>query len=239
MLAGVDGCKRGWIIAMAESWPFHEPLRIEFCLDFNAVLEAIQACQVVAVDIPIGLPDASDIRDCDLGAQRALGSKRSSVFLTPPRFCLEARGPVEFQRMHRGIRGKGAGLPVWGIVPKMLEVNRLMEKLVSSDPTLQDRIIEFHPELTWQYLAGSTKLSSKRCAEGVLQRISLLQQLTPGWLPPFPQKISGNPAIDDVLDAIAGISAAQNFLGRAELARRYPTEEPRRNSKGMRMEIWY
>jgi predicted RNase H-like nuclease len=239
ILAGVDGCKRGWIIAMAQSWPFHEPLRIEFCLDFNAVLEATQTCQVVAVDIPIGLPDDSDIRDCDLGAQKALSNKRSSVFLTPPRSCLEAKDPMEFQRMHKKTRGKGAGLPVWGIVPKMLEVNRLMEKLVADDPAVQDRIIEFHPELTWQCLAGSTKLSSKRCAEGVLQRISLLEHLTQGWLPPFPQKISGNPAIDDVLDAIVGISAAQNFLGRTELARRYPTGEPRRNSNGLRMEIWY
>ena len=141
--------------------------------------------------------------------------------------------------MHREIRGKGAGLPVWGIVPKMLEVNRLMEKLVANDSAVQDRIIEFHPELTWQCLAGSTKLSSKRCAEGVLQRISLLEQLTPGWLPPFPQKISGNPAIDDVLDAIVGISAAKSFLDRAELVQRYPAGQPRRNSKGLRMEIWY
>jgi predicted RNase H-like nuclease len=50
--------------------------------------------------------------------------------------------------MHREIRGKGSGLPVWGIVPKMLEVNRLMEERVANDPAVQGRIIEFHPELT-------------------------------------------------------------------------------------------
>src|SRR6202521_778926 len=140
MLAGVDGCNKGWVVAFGQSWPCHEPVRIEFCPDFKAVLEDTQACEVVAVDMPIGLPDGSELRDCDLGAQKALASKRSSVFLTPPRSCIEAPGPVEFQSMHREIRGKGAGLPVWGIVPKMLEVNRLMEERVASDPTVQDRI---------------------------------------------------------------------------------------------------
>jgi predicted RNase H-like nuclease len=239
MLAGVDGCHKGWIVAFGQSWPCHEPVRIEFCPDFKSVLEATQTCEVVAVDMPIGLPDGSELRECDFDARKALGPKRSSVFLTPPRSCIEAPGPVEFQSMHREIRGKGAGLPVWGIVPKIREVNRILEERIASEPTLQDRIIEFHPELTWQRLAGSCRLSSKRVAEGVLQRISLLELLSHAWLPSFPQKIPGNPAIDDVLDAVVGISAAQSFASRSEGLQRHPTGEPRRNSKGLRMEIWY
>jgi len=189
--------------------------------------------------MPIGLPDGSDIRDCDLSAQKALGCQRSSVFLTPPRSCLEAPGPVEFQSMHKEIRGIGAGLPVWGIVPKIREVNRIIEGRIAGDATLQDRVIEFHPELTWQRLAGSSTMSSKRLAAGVLQRISLLEQISHGWLPSFPQKISGNPGIDDVLDAVVGISAAQSFVRRTRVLQRYPIGEPKRNSKGLRMEIWY
>jgi predicted RNase H-like nuclease len=135
--------------------------------------------------MPIGLPDGNELRDCDLSAQQALGIKRSSVFLTPPRSCVEAASPQEFQSIHRGIMGKGAGLPVWGIVPKILEVNRTLEDRIASNPIIQHRIIEFHPELTWQRLAGSSTLSSKRVAEGVLQRISLLEQQSLGWLRSF------------------------------------------------------
>ena len=226
-------------MAFGQSWPCHEPVRIDFCPDFRAVLESTQTCEVVAVDMPIGLPDGSELRDCDLSAQKALGRKRSSVFLTPPRSSIEAESGPEFQSMHRASRGIGAGYPVWGIVPKMLEVNRILEGHITSDPALQDRVIEFHPELTWQRLAGSFELSSKRIAEGVLQRISLLDQLSLGWLPSFPQRIPGNPAIDDVLDAVVGISAAQCFVNRADGIQRHPVGEPKRSAKGLRMEIWY
>jgi predicted RNase H-like nuclease len=239
MLAGVDGCRNGWIVAIGRSWPIHEPVRIEFCPNFKAVLEAAKTCEAVAVDMPIGVPDGSELRECDLCAQKALERQGSSVFLTPPRSCLEAKNVIEFQSMHKAIMGKGAGLPVWGIIPKMLEVNRVIEDRIASDPTLQDRIIEFHPELTWQCLAGSSKLFSKRVTEGVLQRICLLERLSQDWLPSFTEKIPGNPAIDDVLDAIVGISAAHCFMNRADGIRRHPTGMPKRNSKGLRMEIWY
>jgi predicted RNase H-like nuclease len=211
MLAGVDGCKNGWIVASAPSWPCHEAVKIEFHEEFKALLDATQDCAVVAVDMPIGLPNGSEPRQCDLEAQKALGHQRNSLFLTPPRSCVEAKSVRDFQAMHKAIRGIGAGLPVWGIVPKMLEVNRLLDEKIATDPGVQDRIIEFHPELTWKRLAGALQLSSKKVAAGVLQRISLLEQLSQGWVPPFPQKIPGNPAIDDVLDAVVGISAAQSF----------------------------
>jgi|SRR5579872_5896841 len=238
MIAGVDGCRNGWIVAFGRAWPCDEPVNIVFCANFSTVLETTNSCQVIAVDMPIGLPDGSDERECDLSARKALGTKQSSVFLAPPRACIEAPGPIEFQAMHRKVRGKGAGLPVWGIVPKMLEVNRLLEERIATDPSTQDRVIEFHPELTWQRFAGSSELSSKRSAEGVLQRIYLLETLSQGWLPPFPQQIPGNPTIDDALDAVVGISAAQRFLDRAKSVQRHPAGEPKRNRAGLRMEIW-
>jgi predicted RNase H-like nuclease len=239
MLAGVDGCKKGWIVAFGPSWPCHRPVQIEFYKEFKAVLEATQTCEVVAVDMPIGVPDGNETRACDLEGQKALGHQRNSLFLTPPRSCIEAKNVREFQAMHKAIRGIGAGLPVWGIVPKMLEVNQVLEDKIVTDAALQNRVIEFHPELTWKRLAGETRLSSKKVAAGVLQRISLLGQLSQSWLPPFTQTIPGNPSMDDVLDAVVGISAAQCFLNRADGVQRYPSEEPIRNSKGLRMEIWY
>ncbi len=221
---------------MGPAWPCRKPIKIEFCKNFENVWEVTSGCKAVAVDIPIGLPDGPATRACDHAARLALGNRRSSVFLAPPRSCLDTPSPTEFQDMHNELRDIGAGYPVWGIVPKMLEVNLIMEARVAYSP-IQDRIIEFHPELTWQRLAHPANLSSKKGAEGILQRLILLEALSPGWLPKVPLKIRGNPAIDGVLDAVVGISATQSFFRKK--VQRYPVGEPDQNSAGLRMEIWY
>ena len=225
-LAGVDGCKHGWIVALADAWPCKTPLQIEFCLDFAAVLRTTSQCAAVAVDMPIGLPDGADPRACDFEAQRALGPQRSSIFLAPPRRSLNARDPREFQRMHREIRGVGAGLPVWGIVPKMLEVNLAFEQ----ESALQERVFEFHPELTWRRLAGRQQLSRKKTAAGIIERIAILNRTAGTWTALEILEIPGNPAIDDVLDAISGLAAVHAFLIDP------PTDGPR-NARGLHMRI--
>ena len=228
-LAGVDGCRNGWIVALATDWPCLQPVELLFCPDFEAVLAATAACEAVAVDMPIGLPDGPAPRPCDLEAQQALGAQRSSIFLAPPRQILLASSPAEFQRLHREIRGVGAGLPVWGIVPKMREVNEALEK----QPSLQDRVFEFHPERTWRRLAAGREISSKKTPAGILDRIAVLNAATAGrWTSPRSYEIPGKPALDDILDAISGLAAAHAFLTQ-------PRIDAPRNACGLRMEIWY
>lgn len=226
-LAGVDGCKNGWIVALADSWPCSTPLQIEFCPDFAAVLRTTTQCAAVAVDMPIGLPDGAEARGCDFEAQRALGPQRSSIFLAPPRRSLDARDPREFQRIHREIRGVGAGLPVWGIVPKMLEVNLAFEQ----DSTLQERVFEFHPELTWRRIAGRQQLSRKKTAAGIVERIAILNRTAGSWTPIEALEIPGKPAIDDILDAISGLAAAHAFVNADQ-------RDAPRNARGLRMRIY-
>ena len=50
----------------------------------------VSAIQVIAVDIPIGLPDSAEPRAADIEARKLLGKRRSSVFPTPHRAVLEA-----------------------------------------------------------------------------------------------------------------------------------------------------
>ena len=85
MIAGVDGCKRGWLVALGDGWPTKSLPKLKICADFKAVLEATRDCQVVAIDMPIGLTDGADERECDLLARKALSPGGGSRVFPAPR----------------------------------------------------------------------------------------------------------------------------------------------------------
>lgn len=226
-LAGVDGCRGGWVVVMGDDWPPASAIEVRVCGTFQEVLELTAKCQAVAIDIPIGLPGGQSIhrgsapsetyrkenfstqegfsnkasadagrpvsaspdvdpvssscssfsgaptpgaptqqsdlphplcypssytrwpRPCDLEARTLLGPwGRSRLFLAPPRETLSARNPVEFQAWHHSATGVKASLPVWGILPKIREVDEGM------NPNLQDGVFEFYPELVWMDLSA-------------------------------------------------------------------------------------
>src|SRR5262249_62320310 len=53
--AGVDGCRAGWLLALARSGDGEVRLRV--VPRFAEVIAAPEALAVIAVDIPIGLPE--------------------------------------------------------------------------------------------------------------------------------------------------------------------------------------
>jgi predicted RNase H-like nuclease len=96
-------------------------------LDFSSVIKATEACKMVVVDMPIGLPSGAEARACDLKAQEILGnSGRPRLFLCPPQESLGARTPVEFQACVEKLTGRKAALPVWGIVGRIKEVDSVI-----------------------------------------------------------------------------------------------------------------
>ena len=135
----------------------------------------------------------------------------------------------------QAIVGKGAGYPVWPLVPKLLEVDIIM----SSRKELQERVYEFHPELAWRRLAGR-RLHSKKSAVGLLQRFSVLDRAHPGWLGDVHElDLSKGVQLDDVLDAVVGLSVAQAIVDGTTPIRRIPESDPPVDERGLRMEIWY
>jgi len=232
MIAGVDGCKGGWIVAVSSNWPCVELPELVFCQDFCSVLEMTQICKMVVVDMPIGIPSGAEVRDCDVLARDELGKARSSVFLTPPRECLQADNPEAFQAIHRRLRGKGAGLPTWGIVPKIKEVDVVM------NPELQSRIVEYHPELAWKELGGKV-LSSKHRTEGILQRIGLIEKYIPNIGDFCNCQAVKKAKIDDVLDAVVGLAVAYSITDGPDYSKRLPVRKPPKDKRGLRMEIWF
>jgi len=236
MIASADGCRDGWIVALADGWPCSGPVRFLICPDFAGVRDVTADCVATVIDIPVGLPSGSEYRQADALARLRLKEtgSASSVFFTPPRSTLVAETPGKFQELHRLATGRGAGLPVWGIAPKIRDVNAVMEK----DTSLQERIYEFHPELAWRRLCG-TSLDSKLSAMGALQRLQVLNEHCPGWLsnPLDPAMKGRGVCLDDVLDAVVGISVAQNIADGHGC--RLPDGAPPRDECGLQMVIWY
>lgn len=134
MLAGVDGCRKGWIVALAHSWPSQEPVRFEFCLDFNAVLDMTHACDAVAVDMPIGLPDGKEVRECDSCAREALKRQHSSIFLAPPRSFFKPRASPIFNPCTRRSEASERDCQCGASFPKCL---KSIDFLRSESPATQ------------------------------------------------------------------------------------------------------
>lgn len=214
-VAGVDGCRGGWV-AVTDAGAAVLP-------SFAAVLDALPADAVVAVDVPIGLEDAyvRGGRACDRAARALLGPKRgASVFPAPPRRALRARS-IE-QARSKGWPATKQGL---GILPKIVDVDRVMA------PSLQSRVFEVHPELSFCRMnRGVPVLSNKLQRAGRDERRALLAEAGV----PVPARCGQGEAEDDLLDACAlWWSARRIAVGRSG---RVP-EQPPVDSRGLRMEI--
>ena len=124
---------------------------------------------------------------------------------------------------------------MWGLVDKLRQVDQAMT------PGLQDRVMEFHPELAWQQLNGATPLVSKHLAEGLAQRQALLRPQVPelDQLAAWKQRLGRAAGLDDLLDALVGLAAAQAFVDGLDTSRRIPSKNPPLDERGLRMEIWF
>ena len=89
-LAGVDGCTGGWIAAFVR--PDGGEARIRIVPRFADVVAAPEAPAVIAVDMPIGLPERTGLggRAAENAVRPLLGARQSSVFSVPSRAAIYA-----------------------------------------------------------------------------------------------------------------------------------------------------
>jgi predicted RNase H-like nuclease len=189
-VAGVDGYRGGWVAALLAGSNFEV-----FTARSFSEIAALEA-RVIAVDIPIGIPEGE--RPADLAARRAVGPRASSVFATPPRAALETPTFADAVERARAVTGKGIPRQSYGLRHRILEVD--------SFARTDERIIEVHPEVCFAELAGAPRLASKHTAEGLTERRRLLAEvgIDP---PPFPGVPEG-----DLLDAAAAAWTARRYL---------------------------
>ena len=227
VVTGVDGCPGGWIavtMALADG-------RLDAALGACWSNLDLARARFVAVDMPIGLT-AEGPRTCDLAARYLLPKgRKSSVFPPPRRYMLHCR---TWEAAHReGLEREGSGLnkQTWNILPKIRELDHALR------PADQDRIREAHPELVFHHLNDWAPLPGKRKPDGREARLRLLAgaglQGVAQLLDRYPRS-EAQP--DDVIDAAACALAAWRMARGTAI--RLPAT-PRRDERGLAMEIWY
>ena len=196
-LAGVDGCRGGWIAAVDDgvgvAWRWATKFRELY--DDNAL-------DVIAIDVPIGLPD-SGVRACDVEARAALGARRSSVFAAPVRPVLNCATYADARAVLARLGGASMSAQAFGIVAAVRDVDDCV------GPDDDARIVETHPELAFQLLAGA-ELAGKRTTKGVAERIRALSSWRADVVDLLADVPGGAP-IDDALDALACLCSAQRW----------------------------
>jgi predicted RNase H-like nuclease/ADP-ribose pyrophosphatase YjhB (NUDIX family) len=224
---GVDACPAGWVGVVLDS-----TLRASVYVapDIAGLVDLVREqhdVPVVAVDIPIGLPDTSG-RQADAEARQVLVGKASSVFSTPVRSAVEAATYAEAREANLAATG--------GRTSVSAQAYALREKVLQVDAWVRGRpgarVVEVHPEVSFARMAGAPVLARKKDADGVRARREALAAhgiVAPAW---FRGAGFGE---DDLLDACAvAWTAVRHALGVSESL----PVEPEVFSDGIPAAIW-
>ena len=213
LVAGVDGVSGGWVMAVT-GVAGGSPVEFSVWATLGDLWSEARTrrVQVVAVDMPAGLPGA-ERREADREAQRLLGARRSSLFWTPPLCTLDAADHAEANRRSWDETGRGLSAQAFGLMPKIRE---LRETLTPGDfaPHSRPRAAEVHPESSFVRLAGEPMSESKREHAGHQQRLETLVAVFPNIADAAvsaPPAGPPRPELDDLLDAAAAAWTARRI----------------------------
>jgi predicted RNase H-like nuclease len=236
--AGVDGCPAGWIAAFVR--PDGDEIRIATVPRFADVLAAPERPSIVAVDVPIGLPERTGYggREAENAVRPLLGARQSSVFSVPSRAALSAGDYREACRLALATSDppRKVSKQLFMIAPKIREVDALLR----ADATRATKVYEVHPELAFWRLNGGCALGEPKkvkgkCYEpGLALRRGLLAAagLPAAMCAAAPPRGAGP---DDLLDALACAVVARRI--HAGIAQPFP-QPPPRDAFGLPMAIW-
>jgi len=201
-VAGADGCKRGWVFV----YQVGGRLETLVTATVREALDRLPPDTVLAIDIPIGLPNAGD-RPCCKMARQLLRARRSSVFPVPVRACLNARTHEEAKDFHSQADGRKISAQAWAIIPKIREVDDLLR----SDHSLRARIYEMHPEVSFCRWQGEPMKYPKKKKAGYQEREALVDGVWPGERMRLWNSVRGEAARDDFNDAFAALWTARRI----------------------------
>lgn len=237
-VAGVDGCPAGWLVVLSEV-SGKAPPDARIVTTFADVLALPEAPRVIAIDMPIGLPERAGIggRVADVAARKVLGRRQSAVFAVPARAAVmveDYRDACTIALTHSDPPRK-ISKQAFNLFPRIREIDRLMT------PALQERVFECHPEVAFwamndrQPLSEAKKVKSRPSEPGLGLRRGLLAAA--GYPSAFLMATrfrASAAGADDFLDACACAWTAGRIL--SGTAQTFPGVPPL-DAKGLRQEI--
>ncbi|MER8448107.1 DUF429 domain-containing protein [Mesorhizobium sp. M1066] len=249
VLVGVDGCKAGWIAVRRTSGMAPS---VGVFATFTALLASLPTDTVIAVDIPIGLPEFSGKggRGPEALVRPLLGARQSSVFSIPSRAALYAdtNGFTTIEAWYAAhIRAsevamttsdppRGVSIQAFGIFAKIREIDALL----IARPDLRGRVYESHPEVAFCRLNGDQAMQLPKKIKGSINPAGMAERKAllcrHGYETSFlDQPPPRGAAADDFLDAAAMMLIAGRIASGE--ARPLP-DPPGRDSFGIPVAIW-
>jgi len=237
-LAGVDGCPSGWVVAFARA--DLSEVRVRLVARFIDVPAAAEAPAVIAIDVPIGLPERAGYggRAAENAVRPLLGARQSSVFSVPSRAAIAAQDYREACRIALATSEppRKVSKQLFMLAPKIREVDAALR----ADVTLSQRVFEVHPEVAFWRLNGDVALSEPKKVKSrpyepglaLRRRLLISAGLPAASVEASPPKGAGP---DDLIDALACAAIARRI--HADEARPFP-DPLERDVFGLRMAIW-
>jgi predicted RNase H-like nuclease len=248
-VAGLDGCRGGWVAVLLDGDTAN--IRAERVDAVSELFARTNAPQIVAIDMPIGLPEqiGLDGRAPERLVRPLLGARQSSVFSIPSRVAVYASLDEAIPEAERywhccavaratSDGAKAIAKQCFHIFPKIVEVDTLLR--AQSD--LVPRVHECHPEVAFWAMNGGVALTEPKKVKnqpypaGLELRRRLLR--THG----FPESAMAAATAkslkvgpDDLIDACATAWTALRIANGQ--ARCFPNP-PERDAHGLPIAIW-
>jgi predicted RNase H-like nuclease len=238
-VAGADGCPPGWAVVLVDL-DAENPPELFVCADFAEVLRHPKLPGLIAVDMPIGLPETTGVggRGPEAELRQHLGDRQSSVFSIPSRSAVMAESfeAACEASLATSDPPRKISIQAFNLFPKIRQIDALLR----SDPGLTRIVHEVHPEGAFMVMNGREPLSEPKKVKsvahepGLSQRKLLLNDVAGFPMAFLDQKPPKGVGIDDFLDACACAHVARR-IARGE-ALSFP-ETPARDAFGIPIAI--
>lgn len=172
MYAGLDGCNKGWMSCVE----VEGNISFQWFSSLREFVDAHPSISLIGIDMVIGLPTKAvkGGRPSEKMARSLLKKQGSSVFSAPCRKAVYATSYQDALQQSRASSPDRVGLSIqtYNIFPLIRDVDTYLQ----TDSTMQSKIFEVHPELSFWQMNQQQPVGSKHSKEGFALRMQLLKQ---------------------------------------------------------------
>lgn len=239
---GIDGCRGGWLYVGLNRKGEHCAFVAENIRCAYQMMQERKA-EVALIDIPIGLSDNKEERECDKHARRFVGERHSSVFRVPCRQAMDAykkcadheAGKKAGEEESCRITGGPMSEQTWAIASKIAEVDDFLQ-CPAHMKNEGFKLRETHPEVCFRALSpcDADLEYGKSTPDGIEERRKILESRLPDARnieSEIKACLKHGIADDDILDAM--VAAVTAKVGRAKTL----PPNPPTDSRGLSMEM--